>query len=94
MLTLQVGNAALVATGVTVSATTPNIAVVTFSNGQKAGVTIKADKIDRYWNILPDGNLSPKFLTLEGRLVPTYELKNLNGTLMIVEAGQNRPIVL
>lgn len=94
MFTFSTGNAQLVATGISASQT-PNIAKVTFSNGQVAGVTVKADKIERYWNVLPDGNLSPKFLTPEGRIVPTFEVKNLNGTLMIVEAAaSNRPLVL
>jgi|LauGreDrversion4_2_1035121.scaffolds.fasta_scaffold497365_1 hypothetical protein len=94
MLTFSLGNAQLIATAIGPSQT-QNLAKVTFSNGQTAGVTVKADKIERYWNILPDGNLSPKFLTPEGRIVPTFEVKNLNGTLMILEAtAGNRPIVL
>lgn len=94
MFTFSTGNATLVATGITASQT-PNLAKVTFSNGQVAGVTIKAEKLAKYWNVLPDGNLSPKFLTPEGRIVPTFEVKNLNGTLMIIEGGAgNRPIVL
>lgn len=89
----QAGNAQLVATGI-VPSQTPNLAKVTFSNGQAAGVTISPAKLERYWNVLEDGNLSPKFLTAEGRLVPTFEVKNIGGTLMIVEAASNRPIVL
>lgn len=89
----QSGNATLVATGI-VASQTPNLAKVTFSNGQAAGVTISPAKLERYWNVLEDGNLSPKFLTPEGRIVPTFEVKNIGGTLMIVEAGNSRPIVL
>lgn len=93
MLTFSTGNATLVATGISASQT-PNLAVVTFSNGQRAGVSISPAKFDKYWTLLPDGNWQPKFVSADGRIVPTFEVKPINGTLMIVEAGASRPIVL
>jgi hypothetical protein len=90
----QTGNAGFIAQSIEASQT-PNLAKVTFTNGQVAGVSVKADKISRYWNVLPDGNLTPKFLTEDGRLVPTFEVKNLNGTLMILDsAAGSGPIKL
>jgi hypothetical protein len=94
MLTFSSGNAALVATAIGPSQT-QNLAKVTFSNGQEAGVSISAEKFDRYWNLLPDGQWQPKFLSADNRIVPTFIVRNLSGTLMIIEASAgNRPIVL
>lgn len=92
MFQLQLGNATLVATGIQRSAENPSMAVVTFSNGTVAGVSISPAKLSTYWNVDGD-NISPKFLTPEGRLVPTFVVKSINGGKpVIVEASSNKPL--
>lgn len=92
MFNLQLGNASLVATGIRRSTENPSMAVVSFSNGTEAGVSISPAKLATYWNVDGD-NISPKFLTPEGRMVPTFTVKAINGGKpVIVEAATSKPL--
>lgn len=93
MFQLQLGNAALVATGIRRSTENPSMAVVTFTNGTEAGVTISPAKLSTYWDVLADGNVAPKFLSADGKLMPSFTVKAINGGKpVIVEAASSKPL--
>jgi hypothetical protein len=94
MLTYKIGNAQLIATAIEPSPVNPSMVVVKFSNGTEAGCTISPAKLSKYWNVLPDGQLSPKFCSADGRMLPTFTVKSINGGKpVILDAdGSNKPL--
>ena len=90
------GNASLQATGISAHPTSESVAVVTFSNGQRALVSKNLSK--GYFQAATDANgtpgIVPVFLSNTGLLMPGYEIAVINGTPWVQSSGNRKGISL
>lgn len=69
-----------------------NVAVVTFSNGSKALVSMKTEK--GCFTADADGNLLPVFISAQDTIMPGFRETSINGTPWILAGGENNGIKL
>ena len=69
-----------------------NVAVVTFSNGSKALVSMKTEK--GCFTADADGNLLPVFISAQDTIMPGFRETSINGIPWILTGGENNGIKL